>query len=122
MKSLIKILLITVVLSTLITSCYTDKTATQNDSKMVGRNPGTYTPKYLSISKYKKCLETHDFGTWKGYCLPSKIKDDCPASSFNKLKKLDLPSCQDNKTIKDIPLEPGPVIAINGKPIDTSAK
>ncbi|ASG68046.1 hypothetical protein fh0823_05320 [Francisella halioticida] len=90
---------------------------------MVGTNSGTYTPKYLSVPEYKKCLEVYSFGSWKGYCLPNKIKNHCPTSSFNKLKQLDLLNCQeDDKTIKNIPLEPGPVIVINGKPIDTSVK
>ncbi|WP_150466343.1 hypothetical protein [Francisella sp. SYW-9] len=123
MRKLIKISLVAaslLLLSTLITSCDTDKTNVQSPPKMVGTNSGTYTPKYLSVPEYKKCLDTHDFGTWKGYCLPSKIKDGCPTSSFKELRKLNLIGCQDNNTIKKLPLEPGPVIAINGKPIDTS--
>lgn len=125
MRKLIRISFATaslLTLSTLVTSCDTNKTTTQNTPKMVGTNPGTYTPKYLSVPEYKKCLETHDFGTWKGYCLPSKIKDGCPTSSFNELRKLNLIGCQDDNAIKKLSLEPGPVIAINGKPIDTSTK
>ncbi|MED7789100.1 hypothetical protein [Francisella sp. 19X1-34] len=123
MKKLIKISLVAIsllALSALVTSCDTDKAATQSSAKMVGTNSGTYTPKYLSVPEYKKCLETHDFGTWKGYCLPSQIKDGCPTSSFKELRKLNLIGCQNDKAIKKLPLEPGPVIAINGKPIDTS--
>ncbi|QIW10132.1 hypothetical protein [Francisella sp. LA112445] len=124
MRKLIKISLVAaslLSLSALITSCNTDKTNVQSPPKMVGTNSGTYTPKYLSVPEYKQCLETHDFGTWKGYCLPSKIKNGCPTSSFKELGKLNLIACQyDDRTIKKLPLEPGPVIAINGKPIDTS--
>lgn len=115
--------LIAIIGITVLLASYNSATAQNtNDMKMVGTNSGTYAPKYLSVPEFKKCLSTENHGTWKGYCLPSKIIKGCPTASFNELKKLDIPTCNTNNLVKKIQLEPGPVVAINGKPISSNTK
>jgi hypothetical protein len=45
-------------------------------------------PEYLKIKDFKKCLDTQNFGTWKGWCMPAEKPESCPAESWEQLKAL----------------------------------
>ena len=71
----------------------TSSTQVKTQSKLVGNNPDTYTPKYLSVKDFKKCLEVQVVANWDQLCIPAKRLNNCPVKSWNKLKNMDLKPC-----------------------------
>ena len=73
-----------------------DTTQTDSDTKprhLVGSNPATWTPGYLSIPGFKKCLNVEKYRGWEGYCMPQKKNDDCDKDSWKKLQDMKLTPC-----------------------------
>jgi len=60
---------------------------------LVGSNPATWTPGYLSIPGYKKCLNVENSRGWDGYCMPKSKNDDCEKDSWKKLQDMKIMSC-----------------------------
>jgi hypothetical protein len=51
-------------------------------------------PQYLSVNKWKSCVETVTKGEARFVCLPSKKPQACPTTSWKRLVKNHLiPSC-----------------------------
>jgi len=69
-------------------------TAVSQQDVLVGQNPSTWTPNYLSVDKFQECLYVQNIRGWDGYCLPDNRRDDCPSKSWNELKKMKLIPCQ----------------------------
>ncbi|AJC48419.1 hypothetical protein IB642_00680 [Allofrancisella guangzhouensis] len=65
--------------------------------QLVGSNPATWTPAYLSVKSFKKCLEIQKYRGWEGYCMPVEKNKDCPSKSWEELKKMNLVPC-----VKDV--------------------
>ncbi|WP_150467254.1 hypothetical protein [Francisella sp. SYW-9] len=61
--------------------------------QVVGSSSSTWTPAYLKVKKFKKCLSTQEYRGWKGYCLPSKQPKKCPSESWSELNKMNLIPC-----------------------------
>ena len=61
--------------------------------QLVGSDSATWTPAYLKIKKFKKCLKIQDYRGWQGYCLPNKQPKKCPDSSWEELSKMNLIPC-----------------------------
>lgn len=80
----------------------TDPKSSQNQIKidqpkqkeqLMGSSSSTWTPAYLKVKKFKKCLSTQDYRGWQGYCLPSKQPKKCPDASWSELNKMNLVPC-----------------------------
>ena len=72
---------------------------TQSETKprhLVGSNPATWTPGYLSIPGYKKCLNVEKSRGWGGYCMPKSKNDNCEKDSWKKLQDMNLKPCSSN--------------------------
>ncbi|AIT09651.1 hypothetical protein LO80_06525 [Candidatus Francisella endociliophora] len=65
----------------------------KQQEQLVGSNSNTWTPAYLKVKKFKKCLDVQDYRGWEGYCLPSKQPKKCPDKSWNKLSEMNLIPC-----------------------------
>jgi hypothetical protein len=63
---------------------------------LVGSNPATWTPGYLSIPGYKKCLNVVNLRGWDGYCMPKTKNDKCEKDSWKKLQEMKLMPCSAN--------------------------
>lgn len=63
---------------------------------LVGSNPATWTPEYLSIPGYKKCLNVENSRGWDGYCMPKSKNDDCEKDSWKKLQDMKIMPCSSN--------------------------
>ncbi|MED7787921.1 hypothetical protein [Francisella sp. 19X1-34] len=63
--------------------------------QLVGSSSSTWTPAYLKVKKFKKCLSTEEYRGWKGYCLPKKQPKGCPDTSWNQLNKMNLIPCSE---------------------------
>ncbi|API85896.1 hypothetical protein [Francisella uliginis] len=61
--------------------------------QLVGSSSSTWTPAYLKVKKFKKCLSTEEYRGWQGYCLPSKQPKKCPDASWSELNKMNLIPC-----------------------------
>lgn len=61
--------------------------------QLVGSNSTTWTPKYLEIKGFKKCLSVQEYRGWEGYCMPEKKTDKCPKDSWRSLQKMNLVPC-----------------------------
>ncbi|ASG67107.1 hypothetical protein fh0823_20890 [Francisella halioticida] len=61
--------------------------------QLIGSSSSTWTPAYLKVKKFKKCLSTEDYRGWQGYCLPSKQPKKCPDTSWKELNKMNLIPC-----------------------------
>ncbi|QIV93856.1 hypothetical protein [Allofrancisella frigidaquae] len=66
-------------------------------SHLVGSNPATWTPAYLSVKNFKNCLKTQKYRGWEGYCMPEQQSKDCPNESWEKLKQMNLVPCIKDK-------------------------
>lgn len=60
---------------------------------MVGTNPDTYTPKYVQIKGFEKCLGTKSMGSWKSWCLPKNKPSQCANSAWQELKNTTNSKC-----------------------------
>lgn len=65
----------------------------KQEEQLVGSNSSTWTPAYLKVKKFKKCLSVEDYRGWEGYCLPSKQPEKCPNESWKKLSEMNLIPC-----------------------------
>lgn len=61
--------------------------------QLVGSNSATWTPAYLSVKKFKKCLAVENYRGWQGYCLPSEKPKKCPDESWGQLSEINLIPC-----------------------------
>jgi hypothetical protein len=61
--------------------------------QLVGSNAATWTPKYLEVKDFKKCLGIQEYRGWEGYCMPKKKLDECPTDSWKSLQKMNLVPC-----------------------------
>ncbi|QIW09202.1 hypothetical protein [Francisella sp. LA112445] len=61
--------------------------------QLLGSSSSTWTPAYLKVKKFKKCLSTQEYRGWKGYCLPNKQPEKCPDASWKELNKMNLIPC-----------------------------
>ena len=61
--------------------------------QLVGSDSSTWTPAYLKIKKFKKCLSTENYRGWQGYCFPAEQPKECPDKSWDKLSKMNLIPC-----------------------------
>lgn len=66
------------------------------NKKLVGTDKNTWTPEYLSVRDFKKCLAVQDYRGWQGYCLPEEQPKDCPDDSWDKLEEMNLVPCTKN--------------------------
>ena len=77
----------------------TDFSTTNSGKKsLVGNNPATWTPRYLSIKDFKKCLVSEHINGWSKYCIPSQQPKECPDNSWILLKKENIQTCLKHKT------------------------
>ena len=61
---------------------------------MVGTDPSSHTPKYLSVDKFKECLGSQSVGSAKILCLPDTKPAKCPQESWDKLQNMSIPKCK----------------------------
>ena len=61
--------------------------------KMIGTNPNTYTPQYVQIKGFEKCLSTKSMGTWRSWCLPQSKPNKCSTYAWQKLKNTKVSKC-----------------------------
>jgi hypothetical protein len=61
--------------------------------QMVGSNSSTWTPAYLSVKKFNKCLKSQKYRGWQGYCLPKQQPKNCPDESWQELTQMNLIPC-----------------------------
>ncbi|AEB27015.1 conserved hypothetical protein [Francisella tularensis subsp. novicida GA99-3548] len=61
--------------------------------QLVGSDPSTWTPAYLKVKKFKKCLSTENYRGWQGYCFPAEQPKECPDESWDELSKMNLIPC-----------------------------
>ncbi|GAB4223271.1 MAG: hypothetical protein Kow0076_5490 [Francisella sp.] len=72
------------------------KSQLENDKQnLVGSSSSTWTPAYLKVKKFKKCLKTENYKGWQGYCLPAKKPKKCPGKSWQELNRMNLVPCMD---------------------------
>lgn len=62
---------------------------------MVGTDPSTYTPKYLSVPKFKECLSQTTLESATYWCLPKDKPTACPNDSWEELQQMNLLPCQE---------------------------
>lgn len=65
----------------------------KQEEQLVGSNPETWTPKYLDVKNYKKCLGIQEYRGWEGYCMPTKRPSECPKKSWDTLQEMNLVPC-----------------------------
>ncbi|MEY8702863.1 hypothetical protein AB4F11_07815 [Francisella philomiragia] len=65
----------------------------KQQEQLVGSNSATWTPAYLSVKKFKKCLAVENYRGWQGYCLPSEKPKKCPDESWDQLSEMNLIPC-----------------------------
>ncbi|AFJ42617.1 hypothetical protein [Francisella orientalis] len=65
----------------------------KQQEQLVGSNSATWTPAYLSVKKFKKCLAVENYRGWQGYCLPSEKPKKCPNESWDQLSEMNLIPC-----------------------------
>ena len=61
--------------------------------ELVGSNSATWTPAYLKIEGYEKCLDVQDYRGWQGLCMPADQPKDCLDNSWSKLHEMNLVPC-----------------------------
>lgn len=88
--------------------------ATQvNNHNLLGSDSVTYTPRYLSIPSFQKCLGKEAVQDALLWCLPKIQPDECPSESWDKLQTVNLVPCISDE---DAPLtEQMPGIALATK-------
>ncbi|MBK2024739.1 hypothetical protein [Francisella philomiragia] len=65
----------------------------KQQEQLVGSDSATWTPAYLSVKKFKKCLAIENYRGWQGYCLPSEKPKKCPDESWDQLSEMNLIPC-----------------------------
>lgn len=65
----------------------------KQQQQLVGSDSSTWTPAYLKVKKFKKCLSTENYRGWQGYCFPAEQPKECPNESWNELSKMNLIPC-----------------------------
>jgi hypothetical protein len=65
----------------------------KQSSELVGSNSATWSPAYLKVKSYKKCLDVQDYRGWQGLCMPTDKPDDCLPESWTKLQEMNLVPC-----------------------------
>lgn len=65
----------------------------KQEEQMVGSNSATWTPKYLEVKGFKKCLSVQEYRGWEGYCMPTKKLKECAKDSWKSLQKMNLVPC-----------------------------
>ncbi|QWU99363.1 hypothetical protein [Francisella salimarina] len=68
----------------------------KQQEQLVGSNSSTWTPAYLSVKKFKKCLEVENYRGWQGYCFPSEKPKNCPDKSWKQLSEMNLIPCSNS--------------------------
>ena len=68
----------------------------KQQDQLDGYDPSIWTPAYLKVKNFKKCLAVEDYRGWQGYCLPPKQPKDCPKKSWKKLSKMNLIPCSNS--------------------------
>ncbi|MFC4892870.1 hypothetical protein ACFPDQ_07380 [Pseudofrancisella aestuarii] len=63
------------------------------EKTLVGNNPATQTPGYLSVKGFKKCLQVENMRGWSGYCMPESRPEKCPKDSWKELSKINIIDC-----------------------------
>ncbi|APC97946.1 hypothetical protein [Francisella frigiditurris] len=63
------------------------------EKTLVGNNPATQTPGYLSVKGFKKCLQVENMRGWSGYCMPESRPEKCPKDSWKELSKINIVDC-----------------------------
>ena len=61
--------------------------------ELVGSDPSTWTPAYLNVDGYKKCLGVQEYRGWEGLCMPKDQPKDCKDKSWSKLQEMNLVPC-----------------------------
>lgn len=74
-------------------SAVSETNTKDSDKKLLGSNPSTWTPEYLKVKSFKKCLGTQSYRGWKGYCMPEDQPENCPDDSWDKLSDMNILSC-----------------------------
>lgn len=69
------------------------------EKTLVGSNPATQTPGYLSVKGFKKCLQVENMRGWSGYCMPESRPEKCPKDSWKELSKINIVDC--SKEVKE---------------------
>lgn len=65
----------------------------KQQQQLVGSDSSTWTPAYLKVKKFKKCLSTENYRGWQGYCFPAEQPKECPDQSWDELSKMNLIPC-----------------------------
>lgn len=65
----------------------------KQQQQLVGSDSSTWTPAYLKVKKFKKCLSTENYRGWQGYCFPAEQPKECPNESWDELSKMNLIPC-----------------------------
>ena len=79
-------------------------------SPMIGKNLPTYTPDYLSVPKFEKCLGKEAVQNAILWCLPKEKPKSCPIKSWEKLQTVNLVPCMSDQNIYTAEQMPGIVI------------
>ena len=61
--------------------------------ELMGSGSGTWTPAYLKVDNYKKCLGVQEYRGWEGLCMPTDQPKDCSDNSWSKLQEMNLVPC-----------------------------
>lgn len=65
----------------------------KQQDQLTGSNSSTWTPAYLKVKKFKKCLSIQNYRGWEGYCLPKEQPENCPDESWDELSEMNLIPC-----------------------------
>ncbi|MBK2026187.1 hypothetical protein AB9G23_09595 [Francisella philomiragia] len=84
-------------------------------NSLMGSDKSTYTPDYLSIPKYEKCLGKEAVQDSILWCLPKEKPKSCPTKSWKKLQTVNLVPCMSDQDIYTAEQMPGIVIPQNGE-------
>jgi len=66
--------------------------------QLVGSNSATWTPAYLEVKSYKKCLAVQEYRGWEGLCMPTDKPENCPSKSWSKLQEMNLVPCTEDES------------------------